>query len=325
LTGSDPPIALVGGIVAHNEEETVGPALRALLEQDLGDRAVWRTIWVVASGCTDRTVERAREAANGDPRVAIVEQRDRRGKADALNTIFDSALGDLLVLVNGDAVAEPGAIAALLAVARGLPAPFAIMGQPVPPPDHGTGAVAGAIGLLWRIHDALHAETLSHGEGNHLSDELLLVSLPVPCRFAEGTINDGAYLGAILGEADGRLAYAPAARVRIRVPTTVGDYLAQRRRIYAGHARQARVMGRVPTTLVSVALRAPARAARLVGRCAADSGRWGALPVLVSLEAAAIALALWDELPPRRSHVRWRRVETVAAWPTGSERGSSQT
>ena len=45
-------------------------------------------VLVVASGCTDRTVPRAREAAGGDPRVRVLEQARREGKAAAITAFL---------------------------------------------------------------------------------------------------------------------------------------------------------------------------------------------------------------------------------------------
>ena len=128
-------IALVGGIVAYNEEKTIVASVRSLLDQELPSHVHWAQIWIVASGCTDRTGEFVRAIAESDPRVRLIEQAERQGKADALNAIFARADGDLLVLLNGDSIAQPGAIRALVEAARDLGPPFAVMGRPVVPPN----------------------------------------------------------------------------------------------------------------------------------------------------------------------------------------------
>ncbi|MGI0139975.1 MAG: glycosyltransferase [Thermoplasmata archaeon] len=319
------PLDLVGGIVAHNEEGNIQAAIGSLLGQELGGSARWLELWVVASGCTDRTIERVREFARIDPRVRLIERPTRSGKAHALNEIFERARGDLLVLLNGDACAEPGALRELLKGVGDLPRPFAVMGRPVPPQSAGGGGLSGTVGLLWEVHAQVHQETLTRGGGNHLSDELLLVSLPILERLSSGTINDGAFLGASLEGRGGTLRFAPAARVHIQVPATVGGYLAQRRRIYAGHARVARETGAVPTTFVSLALRHPRRAGRVLAQCWEIGHRRKHFPTLIGLEAIALALALWDGIPPRRDHVRWRRVVKSVGWERGSGNESFRT
>ena len=324
-TPRDPPLDLIGAIVAHNEETTIGAAIHSLAGQDLGGMGRWRAIWVVASGCTDRTVERVREQMHHGAPVHLIEEPVRMGKGHALNTLFERAQGDLVILLNGDAYAEPGALRALLARARGLRRPFAVMARPIPPPAHRGTVLGETLTLLWRVHEELHRETLEHGEGNHLSDELLLLSLPVADHLSESTINDGAYLGALLERCGGDRRFAEDARVRIQVPASVHGYLLQRRRIYRGHVQVARETGVVPTTLLSVVIAQPRRAWHVLTRCWKKDLHRERFPVLIVLEALALLFAVWDGLPPRRDHVRWKRVPTQEGWPIGTAPESSQS
>ena len=317
-------LELVGGIVAHNEEATIEASIRSLVTQEVGPSR-WTTIWVVVSGCTDRTVERARTIAEEDARVQVIVQPERQGKSQALNAIFARAKGDALVLLNGDAVAEPGAVLTLLARAATATPPFAIMARPVPPPADSRGPFAGALNLLWTLHSELHHELLTAGGGNHVSDELLLLSLPLVGQYPPGTINDGAYMGAVLDQRGGMLGYAPEARVRIQVPATVAGHLRQRRRIYAGHARVTRQAGSTPTTLPYLAVRAPTRAWKILRRGWASDPHLDRWVVLLWLEAVAAGLALWDELPPRRDQARWRRVTATTGWDACTATESART
>ncbi len=319
------PISLVGGVVAHNDASTIGAAIRSLLAQDLGGTAEWSTIWVVASGCTDATVEIVASLADREPRMRPIVERERRGKASALNAILAHAHGDALVLLNGDAYAEPGSVSALLDEAADRPAPFAVMARPVPPHE-GVGRVVPAVAsLLWTFHANLHEAILRDGRGNHLSDELLLVSLPPPVIFPRDTINDGAFLGAKLCLQGGARAYAPAARVRIQIPDTVGGYLDQRRRIYVGHWKVAEATRVVPNTMVTEALRRPRGALRVVRRTFRENPNRGRLPVLLAWESIAVLMASWDRWGRPRDHVRWRRIAPPQRSPAGTERGSART
>ncbi|MGI0070497.1 MAG: glycosyltransferase [Thermoplasmata archaeon] len=324
-TPSGAPISLVGGVVAHNEEASVATAIRSLTDQELGDAAVWSEIWVVASGCTDRTVERVRAIAASDPRVRLIVQPTRQGKGLALNEVLDRADGDAVVLLNGDAEAEPNAVRSLLRTAADLTPPFAVMGRPIPRSRAGDRALDGVLSLLWAIHDEVHRSTIDDGSGNHLSDELLLLSLPVASRFTAETVNDGAELGAALVRSHGSLRYATEARVRVETPTTALGYLRQRRRIYAGHAQVTRAAGVVPTTMVSLLIREPRRGRRILARAIQADPHRGSLPALVALESLSLALAVWDRLPPRRDHARWRRLPGARAPRRSSVGGSPRT
>ena len=301
-------ISIAGGIVAHNDDQLIARSIESLLRQSLPDGVRWSTIWVVCSGCTDRTVEIAEGFARTDSRIRVIIEVDRRGKAGALNQILRVAEGAQLVLLNADAVAADGSVGALLDRARESAPPYAVMGRPTLP-EEGPGPLSRMLEFQWRLHHELHWETLGRGDGNHLSDELLLVSRPGILTIPEQTINDGSYIGAWMSAHGGAMLYAPDARVLIDVPRRFRDHLTQRRRIRVGHADVARFAGIAPTTFPAFALHHPGRALRVLRRTMA--GRAGSLrdfALLVSAEFSAGLLSAWDRVPPRRDHRRWKRI-----------------
>ncbi|HYA56904.1 MAG TPA: glycosyltransferase [Thermoplasmata archaeon] len=302
------PLRLAGGIVAHNDERRIEASIRSLLGQELPDGVEWGHIWVVASGCTDRTAEVAAALAALEPRVRLVVEPERRGKAAALREVLRRAEGDLLVLLNSDAEASPGAVAAMLGRTAGRSRPFAVMARPFVPSELQGGWV-DTMRWMWELHHEIHLEILADGSGAHLSDELLLVSLPAFPDLEEGIINDGSYFAVWLSQNGGGNWYAPAAGVSLDVPTTVRDHLRQRRRIHVGNAQVTKRLGTPPTTLGRFLLKEPRRALgtlrRMIGR---ESGLRHFGKVL-AFELVSQALALWDRCPPRRDHVRWRRIE----------------
>lgn len=305
---------IVGGVVAHNDERHIEASLRSLLTQELPPGVRWGRVWVVASGCTDRTEEIARAVAEEDPRVSVVVEAERRGKAAAIRQVLSRAEGDLLVLLNSDAVAAPGAVGSLLTKATSQIHPFAVMARPVtstmPYDDWGS-----TMRWMWELHHELHLEMLKDGSGSHLSDELLLVSLPPFPWIEDGIINDGSYCAVWLRDHAGSCWYAPDARVFIDVPSTRQDHLLQRRRIHVGNAQVAERLGRHPTTALRFLLNHPGRAFRALRRAAAQDHAARHLVRIAAWELAARALAAWDRLPPRRDHVRWVRIATPTAAP----------
>jgi glycosyltransferase involved in cell wall biosynthesis len=302
---------LTGGVVAYNEATRIRGALESLLAQELPPGGAWDRIWVVASGCTDGTASIARSI---DPRIQVIEEPERRGKAAALLEIFRRAQGDYLVLLNADAVAAPTAIRELLATAEPLHAPFAVMAHPLPPqpPDPGFGE---SVDLLWELHHRFHEFVIGRGEGTHLSDELLLLPTDALPPLPPGVVNDGAFVGAWLTTQGGRLAYAPAAHVTIEVPLRFHDHVAQRRRIVFGHREVTDLVGVPPLTLERYARHHPRRAAGLLlGALRGRPHALRALSVLVAAEISAGVFAQWDRVPPRRDHTRW----TTLPEPHGS-------
>jgi poly-beta-1,6-N-acetyl-D-glucosamine synthase len=302
---------LAGGIVAHNDEARIESSIRSLLDQELPSGSRWSNIWVVASGCTDRTADVVRSIAARESLVCLVEQPERRGKAAAVQEVLRRARGDRLVLLNSDAVALPGAVRALSAVADRHPTPHAVMGRPVVP-DELEGEWSEALRWMWHLHHELHLATLREGRGTHLSDELLLVSLPAVAGPPEGVINDGAYVAVWLAEHGGGCWYAPEAEVRIDVPRRAKDHLAQRRRIHVGDAQVGAMLGRRPASLLSYLLAEPQRAWAALGRANGRPNGIRHFLHIAAWELASHLLSVWDRIPPRRDHVRWERISTLA-------------
>jgi len=312
------PCTLAAGIVAYNEEHHLRSAVRSLVDQELPDGVDWGEIWIVASGCTDRTVEIAHSLAEEEPRIRVVVEPDRGGKARALRQVFQRASGDALVLLNSDARAEPGAVEQLVRAAQGKEAPFAIMARPVVPRE-ATGRWAATFRWMWQLHHEFHTQLLSRGAGGHLSDELLLVSLPSVSPIPDGIINDGSYLAVWLAQHCGGRWYAAEARVSIEVPDTVRDHLHQRRRIHVGNAQVTSVLREPPATIPRQFIEQPVETARLLRKMVAREGGVVHFGQLATWELTSYMLAAWDRLPPRRDHVRWRRIRS--ADPTREPRG----
>lgn len=101
-----PAVSVV--VPAYNEAVGIAAAVRSLAASSYPDVE----IIVVDDGSTDGTaaIVRALEL----PRVRVVQQPNG-GKPRALNTGIATALGDILVLVDGDTVFEPDTVGALVA------------------------------------------------------------------------------------------------------------------------------------------------------------------------------------------------------------------
>lgn len=311
-----------GGIVAHNDAGRIGAAIASLLSQELPDGAYWDAIWVVASGCTDGTAEVARRLATADARLRVIEEAERRGKSAALREVLRRARGNALVLLNSDAVAAPGAVRTLLRVAEGKSRPHAVMARPIVAGDGG-GSWEASLSWMWQLHHEFHSEILADGRGAHLSDELLLLSLPAPPLLEDGVINDGAYCAVWLQAHGGSCWYAPEALVAIDVPRSPSDHLRQRRRIHVGNAQIAGRLGRRPTTLLSGFLAHPERGARALRRAVDRPGGVRHFAAILFWELAAVLLAAWDRLPPRPDHIRWRRIPAASPPAASSPAGAA--
>ncbi len=284
------------GIMAYNEEGNIANAIKAVLGQQLISGEIAEVI-VVASGCTDQTTDVVASLAQEEPRVRLIVQEQRAGKASAINLFIGAARSPVLLMVNADTLVRPGTIDALVQHFHD-PAVGMVGGHPIPVNDDDT-FLGYAVHLLWRLHDQIARESPKLGE-------IVAFRNVLPC-IPTDTAVDELSMQALLTQLGYRLVYEPRAVVYNRGPTTVGDFLRQRRRICAGHLRIARQQGYVaPTTsvlrigraiLASECFRVPrAQPLWTVGT--------------VTLEATARALGYYDFLRRRPHHI-WATVTTT--------------
>lgn len=213
------------GIMAHNEEVNIGRLLERVRESRLGQVEVSEIV-VVASGCTDGTEEAVRRAMAADPRVRLVSQPAREGKASAMNLFLDQARCDILVLSSADLLPAEDTLERLVApfvdLEMGMTA-----SRPVPVNDPAT-FMGFAAHLLWHLHHLINAE------GGFKAGEMIAFR-KVFTRIPPYTAVDEASVEPLVRGQGYAVRYVPEAIVYNKGPETVDDFLRQRRRIYAGH------------------------------------------------------------------------------------------
>ena len=216
------------GVFAHNEAHNVERALHAILSQQLHTATIIEII-VVASGCTDTTVDLAQEIARRHPIVSVEVEQDRRGKASAIRRLMSMARGDVIVLVGADTLPAPNAIEHLVA-------PFAdrevgMTGARVVPLNNPATFLGFAVQMLWYVHHHLALRQPKLGE--------LVACRNIIADFPEDTSTDDLALEALVTRKGLRLVYTPEAIVYNRGPEVYGDFMIQRRRIFTGELRVA--------------------------------------------------------------------------------------
>jgi len=105
-----PSVELI--VSAADEEAVIGARVADLLAQS---GAADLHVSIGCDGCRDKTAERAREAAAGNPAVRVVEFGERRGKAAVLNDLVAGSQADVLVFTDANTRFDAGAVAALAA------------------------------------------------------------------------------------------------------------------------------------------------------------------------------------------------------------------
>jgi biofilm PGA synthesis N-glycosyltransferase PgaC len=282
-------------IMAHNEEANIGRVLDALLAQKTETVSIERLI-VVASGCTDRTEEVVEEFAAGDDRVHLVRQRQRRGKASAVNLMIEHTDQEIIVLHNADTLPEPTTIEALVS-------PFAdpevgmVGGHPVPI-NPKTTFMGFGVHLLWELHHQISLRRPKMGE--LIAFRNIFRQIPYDSAVDEASVEP-----LIVGQGL-RLLYAPEAIIRNKGPDTIRDFLKQRRRIFAGHLYVKDLVGYRVSTMKSLPI------ARLYIRNMKLDWRyfvWG--PAIIVLETLGRLWGAYDYSIWKRKPYVWPVAETT--------------
>jgi cellulose synthase/poly-beta-1,6-N-acetylglucosamine synthase-like glycosyltransferase len=229
------------GICAFNEEHNIRFLLQNLLhEQDLPTDC---KIMVVCSGCTDCTLEVVREFQACDKRITPIVEKERRGKANALNIIFEDAKksAELLVLVNADAVPAPGSIINLISALETSDAGV-VFAQPVPM-EGSDGVCYRIVKVIWRLH-----HLISVLKSPKLSGELCAIRTVCLQPIPETIATDEPYIELLIRKQGYQIRYLQDAVVHIRCPTNISDLFRQRKRIWGGHMQLKNATGFVVST-----------------------------------------------------------------------------
>ena len=212
------------GIMAHNEEANIGRLLQAVLDQKFAHGHLIE-IMVVASGCTDHTEEIVRKCREKDPRIRLLSQPSREGKASAINLFLGHASGDIVILESADTVPEQGTLDRLIAPFED--SEIGMTGARPIPVNRKDNFIGFTVHLMWTLHHKIALLTPKLGE--------LVAFRNFVSQIPHDTAVDEASIEAIVREAGFRLRYVPEAVVSNKGPETIRDFIKQRRRIAAGH------------------------------------------------------------------------------------------
>jgi cellulose synthase/poly-beta-1,6-N-acetylglucosamine synthase-like glycosyltransferase len=217
------------GVTAYNEETNIRPLLDALLHQHLYDVEISEII-VVASGCTDNTVPIVGDMSPTTRRSAV-RPAVREGKTAAINIFLANAGEEICVLESGDTLPHEDAVEHLVRMftdpAVGMAGAHKI---PVNTPDHMVGLFTH---LRLRLEHQLCLEIPRLGE--------MIAFRKVFSRIPADVAMDEAFVEALVVKRGLSVRYAPDAVVYNTGPSSVKEFVKQRRRNHAGHLYQIQV------------------------------------------------------------------------------------
>jgi poly-beta-1,6-N-acetyl-D-glucosamine synthase len=293
-------------ICAYNEEQNIGPLLSTLVQETVSE------IIVVASGCTDKTVEIARNYQSLYPSIKVIVEEVRNGKTSAINLALKAVTSDLIVFLPADVRPGRGSISKLIG---GFKPEIGIrVGRPVPV-DEKSNLMGRLSHLIWTLHNRTMRELSAEGRLGHATGEFFAIRRGMINQLPPDVVNDDAYIAIAVQRAGLKIDYEGNALAFMRGPGTVLDYVSQRRRVHFGHIQVMKSTGRYPTVFETQAVKRPALFIQILR--AELQGLRGGLRALVmggTLETISLTLSAVDRVLGR-THVLWRMVESTKSLP----------
>jgi O-antigen/teichoic acid export membrane protein len=283
------------GIMAHNEEGTIGRCLEVILNERDGD-AVVPLVVVIASACTDRTEVIVREFASRDQRVRLLAESSRSGKAGAINWYVAETDLPLLAVVSADVVFAPGALSAM--VAAHADPNVGMTGGRVVPTNPRKGFINRLVHAQWDMHHELALIRPKLGEA--------VVFKRVFMSIDPATLADEVSIEAVVQASGSELRYVPEAQVYNHGPETLRDFVLRRAVCHRGHVHIRESTGYEPASFRANVV--TTAAARFVRRSPSN------LPIL----AAAAFLENAARVQGRLSHELTRPLKQGIWQPAGS-------
>ncbi len=283
------------GIMVYNEEKNISQLLETLLNQKLKIVEI-KNIFVILSGCTDRSPIIVKNYGRKYPQIKPLVQKKREGKASAVNLFLQNAQSDILVLESGDTIPEKNTIEELVKPFKNPK--IGMTGAQIIPLNEPKNFWGFTDNLLWGLHHQVAIRQPKMGE--------MVAFRKIFQRIPKTSAADEANIEPLVKGQGYQLFYSPKAKVYNRGPENLHDFIAQRRRIYAGHLVIKKEQGYTVATLSGL------RIFFLLLRNFKFNWRfifW--TPAVILLEVWGRILGFYDFHFRKKSHAVWEMIGTT--------------
>ncbi len=237
-----------------------------------------------------------------DSRIKLQIEKNRNGKASAVNHILAQAKGDAILFISADTLPSRGSFQRLLTRVR-EPNVGLVCGNPSPV-NNSNSLVGRMVNLLWRFHGHVFEELNDAGLAKHASEAFCIRSGIVE-QMPPETVNDDAYIAVNVKKKGWLVKFSSESAIAICGPKTFGEYFRQRRRVIFGHHQLKRLTGESAQYLVHMLPKHPVRTVKLAFWLFAHCDPMTLLAFLAT-EFAVNAVAIFD----------FRRGKTHFIWTT---------
>ena len=286
------------GICAYNEDRNIEKLLQNVLQQQ--ELSPDSEVIVVCSGCTDNTANFVNTYATQDARVKPYFEKERKGKASAINHIIVNATGDAILFISADTLPSKKCFPKLLSKLW-RPNVGLVCGNPTPV-NTSKSMIGRIVQLLWRFHGHVFEELNDAGLARHAT-EAFVVRRELVEKMPPETINDDAYIAVNVKKKGWLIKFCSDVPISICGPKTFKEYFQQRRRVVFGHYQLKKLTGESPQYLVQMMPSQPIRTAKLALWLTTKYDPFTLLTFLVA-EFFVNIVALFD-FGLGKTHVQW--------------------
>jgi biofilm PGA synthesis N-glycosyltransferase PgaC len=297
-------VLLTVGICAFNEGINIRGLLEnVLIKQDLTENS---EVLVICSGCTDNTVETVQKYASADSRVRLFVEKERRGKASAINKILANAEGNAILFVSADTLPQDHVFPILTRKLQEFNVGL-VNGNPIPI-NSSNSLVGKVVNLLWSFHSHVFVK-LNDVELARHATEIFCIRKGIVRRIPVETVNDDAYMAVITKKKGYAIKYSLDAKTTICGPTTFRDLFRQRRRIIFGHFQLRKLTGESPQYLVHMFPLHPIWTTKL---CLWLFSKYDLVTLLTFLLTEfTVNIAAIVDYVRKKDYVRWQALPTT--------------
>jgi len=210
-------------IPAYNEEKNIRKILSGLIHQKT-DQVLINKIIVISSASTDNTDLIVSEYAKKDNRIILHRQKNREGKAAAINIFLKMVDDPIVVIESADTIPNEDTIENLCRPMIENPEIGMTGGAPIPVNDRNT-FLGYVIHTWWWFHRNIPR----FGE--------IIAYRNILDNISHTTAVDEAYIQAKIIQLNLKVVHIEKAIVYNKGAETVKDLIKQRRRVFNGHAR----------------------------------------------------------------------------------------
>ncbi len=206
------------GIAVYNEEKNIKQVIDLWLKEPIDE------ILIVSSGCTDNTEKIITRIKN--KKIRLITEKKRNGKPTAINKILKHSKGDTIIMTDGDVFPEKGC--AIELIQKLGPSVGIVAGRPIP---YNTKGIYGYWAKI--SFEEQHKNRLKNC-GIELTGNLYALKKGLIQKIPKGILLDDAYIALKIKEKNKKIVYAPNAKVLVKFPTNIKDFLNQKARTRTG-------------------------------------------------------------------------------------------